>query len=93
MGSNTITVEVRPQDGGTSKIYAITVIRAEKISSNALLDLIQLTSGKLMLAFFRGTIDYTANVTNDVSSVTVESYLSDSYSTVKVNGKHTIFSQ
>ncbi|RKP54029.1 hypothetical protein D7Z26_11610 [Cohnella endophytica] len=62
------------------------VIRKVGQSHDANLNSLSLSSGSLSPAFVSGTIGYTANVANSVSSITVTPAVSDSTAKVKVNG-------
>ncbi|MEI7024762.1 S-layer homology domain-containing protein [Paenibacillus sp. y28] len=82
VGPNLIQITVTAQDG-THSTYNLTVNR---LSNNADLNGITLSSGTLSPAFAAGTTDYTASVANDVSSITVTASVYDSRSAMKVNG-------
>jgi hypothetical protein len=85
VGANTITMVVTAaQDGTTTKTYTVTVTRAP--SSNANLSNLGLSSGTLSPVFASGTQDYTATVTDSVTSITVTPTASDSTATIQVNG-------
>ncbi|KPD07723.1 hypothetical protein AM501_13880 [Aneurinibacillus migulanus] len=87
VGPNTITVMVTAQDGTTQKSYTITVTRSEPpLSNNADLSNLTLSQGTLTPAFAPNTISYTANVGNEINSVTVTPTVADSTATVVVNG-------
>jgi len=83
-GSNTIDVLVSAEDGSTSKIYTITVTRAQ--SSNADLSALALSSGTLSPTFAAATTSYTASVTNATTSITVTPTKSDANASITVNG-------
>ena len=77
VGSNVITVEVTAEDDTTTKMYAVTVTRAEPPSTDATL------KGLTLSAVDFGTFDsttssYTAQVVNSVSQTTVTPTLNDS---------------
>ncbi|MBP1977876.1 FG-GAP-like repeat-containing protein, partial [Cohnella thailandensis] len=82
VGANTIDVRVTAQDGTTTKTYTVTVTRAA--SANADLSGLELSAGTLDPAFSPGTVSYTANVSNSVSSLTVTPTLADSDATTEV---------
>ncbi|MGE5701753.1 MAG: Ig-like domain-containing protein, partial [Clostridia bacterium] len=84
VGSNTITVTVKAEDGTTQKPYTITVTRAA--SSNADLNSLTISQGSLTPAFSSATAAYTASVANTVTSLNVTPTVADSTATVKVNG-------
>jgi gliding motility-associated-like protein len=83
VGPNTITVIGTAQDGVTTKTYTVTVTR---ISSNAKLALIHLSSGTLSPTFAPATTSYTASVSNATSSITVTPTAVYSTTTITVNG-------
>jgi gliding motility-associated-like protein len=83
VGTNVITLIGTAQDGVTTKTYTVTVTR---ISSNAKLALIHLSSGTLSPTFAAATTSYTASVTNATTSITVTPTAVYSTSTIKVNG-------
>ena len=84
VGSNTITATVTAPDGVTVQSYTVTVIRSS--SSNASLSNLALSSGSLSPAFSSGITSYTANVINNVNSITVTPTTSDPLATVTING-------
>ncbi|MGE6228489.1 cadherin-like beta sandwich domain-containing protein [Paenibacillus chitinolyticus] len=84
VGSNTVSVEVTAQDGTTKKTYTVTVTRAA--SNNADLNGLTLSAGTLNPSFASGTMSYTADVANNVTSIDVTPTLADGTATVKVNG-------
>jgi alpha-tubulin suppressor-like RCC1 family protein len=81
VGANPVTVLVTAQDG-TPKTYTVTVTR---LSNNADLSNLTLSSGTLAPAFASGT-SYTASVPNAIASVTVTPTVADGTATVTVNG-------
>ena len=83
IGTNTVNVTVTAQDG-TVQTYAVIVTRANS-SNNYLADL-SLSSGTLSPVFATGTLSYTAEVTNDITSITATPTTSDAMATVEVNG-------
>ena len=85
VGSNTITTIVTAQDGITAKTYSIVVTRLA-LSTNANLSSLGLSAGTLAPAFASSTTNYTASVSNAVTSMTVTPTVADSTATVKVNG-------
>jgi alpha-tubulin suppressor-like RCC1 family protein len=84
VGANTITVVVTAQDTTTTKTYTVTVTRAVP-STDANLSNLTISSGTLTPAFASGTISYTDNVTNAVTSFTVTPTVNESHATIKVN--------
>jgi gliding motility-associated-like protein len=88
LGNNKITTIVTAQDGTTTSSYTLTINRSAPAtaSSNATLANLVLGSGSLSPAFTSGTVNYTANVTNNISRITVTPTTSNGKATVKVNG-------
>ncbi|MFD5018279.1 cadherin-like beta sandwich domain-containing protein, partial [Paenibacillus sp. NPDC058367] len=80
VGANTFTVHVTAEDGITKKDYSVTVTRAK--SSDATLRAFTLSGITLSPAFASGTLTYTANVANDVTSTTVGATKNDGTATV-----------
>ena len=80
VGANTFTVHVTAEDGITKKDYTVTVTRAK--SSDATLRALTLSGVRLSPAFASGTLTYTANVANDVTSTTVGATKNDGTATV-----------
>ncbi|MGG1634445.1 cadherin-like beta sandwich domain-containing protein [Paenibacillus sp. NRS-1760] len=68
VGENVITVHVTAEDGSTNS-YTVNVTRAK--NSDATLSALTLSGVTLSPAFASGTLTYTANVANDVTSTTV----------------------
>jgi len=83
VGDNTISVIVR--NGTTAKTYTITLTRLQ--SSNAFLTNLRLDYGRHALSpsFAYTTTNYTASVTNDVTSVNVIPAVFDPNATMTVN--------
>lgn len=91
VGSNSINVVVVAEDGTTTKTYTINVNRIAA-STNANLSGLSLTStpSTSISPFFNAnTTSYTATVLFSVTSIRVTTTLSDSKSTMKVNGVST----
>nr|WP_255570685.1 S-layer homology domain-containing protein [Cohnella sp. CFH 77786] len=82
VGPNPIQITVTAQDK-TNNTYNLIVNR---LSNNADLNGLTLSSGTLSPAFSAGTTDYSANVANRVSSITVTGSVYDSNASMKVNG-------
>lgn len=84
-GSSTpITVVVTAQEGNT-QTYTVTVQRMA--AGNATLASLSVTPGTMTPAFLASTTDYTVNVLNPVSSVTVTPAVAVGTSTVEVNSQ------
>jgi hypothetical protein len=75
---------VTAQDGTTTKSYTIAVTRAA--SSNANLSALDISQGTLSPTFASGTNNYTADVANSITSLTVTPTVADSTAIVTVNG-------
>lgn len=84
VGTNSIPVVVTAQDGSTTT-YTINVTRAAA-STNANLSNLTLSQGTLSPTFASATTSYTANVANNVTSLTVTPTNANSNATVTVNG-------
>jgi len=85
VGDNTIAVLVTAEDGTTTKTYTITVTRAAA-STNANLSALTISSGSLSPAFAADSANYTAAVSNSVTSILVSATVSDPTASVTVNG-------
>lgn len=83
VGSNTITVIGRAQDGVTTSTYTVTVTR---LSNDATLSALALSAGTLSPTFTTGTTSYTASVANSVTSITVTPTRTQANATITVNG-------
>jgi hypothetical protein len=83
VGSNTITITVTAQSGAVQK-YIVVVNRAA--SDNCNLTAISLSSGGLYPAFTPQTTNYTVNVDNSVTQITITPTAADPNATVMVNG-------
>lgn len=88
VGSKTITIRVWPQTGPTYKDYTVTFVRAG--SGNANLSALTLNPGGLNESFSAGLTEYTANVPNGTSSVTVNYTIADNTATVAVSGESSL---
>ncbi|MBP1989155.1 S-layer homology domain-containing protein [Paenibacillus eucommiae] len=90
VGDNTITVTVTAEDGETTKVYTVIVKReAAGLSSNAELSDLKV-DGTTINGFNANTLNYTLNVPNGQTSVTVAVYASDSKATVAVAGGNSL---
>ena len=83
VGANVIRTVVTAQDGTTKKTYTVTVTR---ISNDATLSALALSSGTLNPTFASGTESYTASVANSVTSITVTPTRTQANATITVNG-------
>jgi hypothetical protein len=81
VGANIFTVHVTAEDG-TKKDYTVTVTRAA--SSDATLRDLTLSGVRISPVFASGTLTYTANVANNVSSTTISATKNDSTATIAV---------
>jgi len=87
VGSNTITVFVKAQDGTTTITYTVIVTRLPLVlSNNALLSNLLISSGTLNPIFNSSIVGYTNVVDNTVSSITITPVTSDSHAKLTVNG-------
>jgi hypothetical protein len=82
VGTNTIDVLVRAQDGSTIKTYTTTISRAT--SSNADLSSLSISSGVLSPAFVSSTTFYASGVSNATTSITVTPTKSEANSTIRI---------
>jgi len=82
-GNNAITATVKSGNGNT-KSYSVTVTRATYGSAD--LSGLTLSAGTLSPAFSPATINYTANVGNNVTSLDITPTTADVEATVTVNG-------
>jgi hypothetical protein len=86
VGLNNIQVVVTAQDGTTMQTYTIGVTRAGPLNNNANLSNLVVSAGSLVPAFASGTLNYTDNVSNATSSITVTPTLADVNASVTVAG-------
>ena len=84
VGLNTITTVVTASDGITKLPYTIGVTRLP--ATDASISNITLSKGTLSPIFTSGTLAYTANVANSISTISVTPTVNDANATVKVNG-------
>ena len=89
VGDNQINVVVTAQDGTTKKTYTITVFRPG-INNNANLSALSVNQGSLSPAFNANTTDYTVEVANSVTSITVSATPADANATVAGTGNRTL---
>lgn len=90
VGDNTITVTVTAEDGETTKVYTVIAKRgAAELSSNAELSDLKV-DGTTINGFDANTLNYTLNVPNGQTSVTVAATGSDSKATVAVAGGNSL---
>jgi uncharacterized repeat protein (TIGR02543 family) len=83
VGPNVIRTVVTAQDGTASSTYTVTVTR---LSNDATLSALALSSGTLNPSFASGTTSYTASVANSVTSITVTPTRTQANATITVNG-------
>nr|WP_238357912.1 cadherin-like beta sandwich domain-containing protein [Cohnella zeiphila] len=81
--SNVITIVVTAEDGTTKKTYTVTVTRGA-VSSNADLSNITLSNGDL--TFDSAITDYTVDVSNETTDITVTPTAADATASIKVEG-------
>jgi len=82
-GPNVISTVVTAQDGKTTQTYTVTVTRTPLV--NATLSGLALSTGTLSPTFAPATLNYTTNVANSVTGITVKPTATASSSTVTVN--------
>lgn len=78
-GSNKVKVKVKNSAGKTTT-YTITVKRADNRSTVNTLSNLKISHGTLTPAFSSGTKNYTVDVVNEISSITIDATLTDSKS-------------
>ena len=86
IGDNVVSLTVTAEDG-TQKVYTVTVVR---ISNDATLSSLTVSEGTLSPAFVPGTIAYTVNVPNSVTSVEVTGTANYAKASVAGNGYRTL---
>jgi len=84
MGSNTISIVVTSSNGETTQTYTLKVTRNSL--ENAHLSALTISSGILSPAFAPDNVNYTANVTNSITSITVTATTQVAGAMVSVNG-------
>ncbi len=84
VGVNEFNVQVKAEDGVTSKNYVLTIVR--EASSDADLTSITLSGKPLSGGFDRTTSTYYEYVANNISSMTVAAVTSDAQATYTING-------
>lgn len=80
--AKTATITVTAEDGTTTKAYTVEVTRQAPPSSDATLSDLTVSSGSLSPTFAAGTLAYTVNVENSVTSVTVTGAKNDANATI-----------
>ncbi len=91
VGENTITIVVTSHNRKVIKTYMVVITRLAVISPNADLAGLSLSTGNALSPVFNpNTTAYTAQVANNVSSITVTPTAADSNSTITVNGEAVI---
>jgi len=83
VGNNTVNIVVIAQDEKTRQKYTIVVTR---VSNNAYLTNLDLSSGTLSPVFVKYNGSYSASVPNGVTSITVTPTLNNPHAIIKVNG-------
>ena len=86
VGTNTITIVVTAQDDVTTRTYTVVVTRLEAPSTNADLSNLTISEGTLTPVFDVNILDYTAEVPNAVSSLTVTPTAAGVDASIIVNG-------
>ncbi|MCP1308102.1 OmpL47-type beta-barrel domain-containing protein [Paenibacillus tyrfis] len=85
VGAQTITIQVKAQDGTTVQLYNVQVTRLP--SSEVQLSELTLSHAALAPEFQGGTTRYTATVTNDVYALTVRAKAVSSEASIRINGQ------
>ena len=96
VGDNFIYVVVTAQDGSSSSIYTINVIRAatggggDGGNNNADLSSLSVNQGSLSPAFNAAITNYTVNVANNVSKINVSAKAADNKATITGTGQNSL---
>lgn len=85
-GDSKVSVKIKDTAGNISSAFQKTILYTPG-ASDATLSNLTINSGTLDPVFARGTLRYTAGVSNDVTSVTITPITNQSQSTVTVNEK------
>ena len=85
IGNTTATIVVTANPAGNSQTYQVTIVRPAP--GNANLSGLTVTPGSLTPAFNVGTLAYSVNVLNTVTSVTVTATVQAAGSTITINGQ------
>lgn len=83
VGENTINIAVTAADGSTRKVYTLTVTRLSNDNTN--LANVTVSAGSLSQAFLPSVLNYTVNVANSVSTISVTASTQDPVATMMVN--------
>jgi len=83
VGKNISEITVTAADGVTTRTYTITIVR--NASFDATLKSLTVSSGELFPAFAANETDYTVNVENSVTGITVTGVASHRYATIEGN--------
>nr|WP_294942129.1 cadherin-like beta sandwich domain-containing protein [uncultured Mucilaginibacter sp.] len=83
LGTNVIEIVVKSQDGSKSNTYVLFITRP---SDNSNLRNLSITSGPLSPAFAINTLNYTASVPADTTSIRVRPFAQNSNAPITVNG-------
>jgi hypothetical protein len=86
VGDNLVPLTVTAEDG-TVRVYSLTVVR---MSDDADLSALTASAGTLSPAFVPGTTDYTVDVPNDTTEITVWGTASHAKATVAGNGRYSL---
>ncbi|MCL2167970.1 MAG: cadherin-like beta sandwich domain-containing protein, partial [Lentimicrobiaceae bacterium] len=88
VGANAFTITVTAENGVTTQNYIVTVNRAAP-SNDATLSNITVSQGALTPVFNSNTYNYTVNVSNSITSITISATTSDPNATISGNGVGT----
>ena len=88
-GTNNFAITVRPQGvDNVSETYNITVNRAK--NNDATLSELSVTEGTLTPAFSPEVLEYTVDVANDVTTISVTATVNDTNASVTGTGEHAL---
>lgn len=88
VGNNTLNVVVTAEDGETTRTYVIKVVRAK--STDATLKSLSVAGQTLEPTFNSNTLNYTVNVANSVTSVTINAEANSDVASVAGTGVKSV---
>ncbi|MDD3138460.1 MAG: leucine-rich repeat protein [Lachnospiraceae bacterium] len=86
VGSHTLNYYATDASGATSATLALTFTIASNLSDNASLSSISIPGINLNPAFDQDNVNYNANVSNSISSITINAVSADDSAMVSING-------